>query len=106
MKQVFPYVAAVFGGLVIAIAMIANQKKPKRPAKPKPAVVENQAESPAFKAGFTVGFMMAKTGQKKPSSEEIDAMARRQSLEAGPKGGSAYTYNWKSGFGMGWSSGD
>ena len=107
-------VGSIFAIMVLIglVGALTNKaKKPQKPATKKPVATQKAQPqktkmNPAFEAGFTVGFLMAKTGELKPSAEQVDAMARKQAFEAGDKGGRAYAFNWKTGFWMGWSSGD
>lgn len=106
MKQTFPVLAALFAALVIAVVLIGNQSKPPRKAGPKAKAAVQKEMDPVFKDGFTVGFMMARTGAKKPSAADVDAMARQSAFRAGSKGELGYKMQWKNGFWMGWNQGD
>ena len=55
--------------------------------------------------GFAVGMTLAKSGMKKPSSDEADAMARKAALELGEDAGLGFKTVWKQMFWMGWRKG-
>jgi len=55
---------------------------------------------------FTKGYTMAKLGAVKPSSDEVDALARRAANELGDNGGLGFKTQWKSAFWNGWNKGD
>ena len=55
--------------------------------------------------GYSVGMVLAKSGAKKPSSDEADAMARKAALELGEDADLGFKTVWKQMFWLGWSKG-
>ena len=98
-------------GLFVGLGVVGNLMSSRdrvlieKGLKPAPKKQENKPD-PVFEHGFRVGFGMAKSGMVKPSSAELDAMARQAALQMGHKGGLGFKMPWKDGFLYGWSQGD
>lgn len=82
----------------------AAREKAATVAKDTPAAAAGQ--SVCFMHGFVLGHNMARDGAVKPTSAQVDALARR-SRKALEEGGSGYNvYEWKDAFWAGWNKGD
>lgn len=66
---------------------------------------EADAHSRIQEHGFAVGMTLAKSGMKKPSSDEADSMARKAALELGEDADLGFKAAWKRMFWLGWSKG-
>lgn len=106
--------AGIAFGVLVLLGMVINVVDPegvKRRAEKAAAIEAKNAESKAasdkvFQHGFVVGHSMAKSGAVKPSSDEVDAMARKSALELGSEGGTGFKMHWKQAFWAGWNKGD
>lgn len=67
---------------------------------------EKKTTDRIFTNGFAKGFSMAKGGAVKPSSDEVDALARRAAQDLGDSGGLGFKMAWKNAFWAGWRKGD
>jgi len=64
------------------------------------------ASDPTFEHGFVVGHEMARKGAIKPTSAELDALARKSANLLGVEGGAGFKRVWCDAFWMGWKKAD
>ena len=78
----------------------AEERKNSKPAK-KASV----ADQPGFTAGFLEGGLRKSKGFKKPSADDVDALARKAASDNGVEEGkrSAFVGTYKDAFWHGWS---
>jgi hypothetical protein len=86
----------------------AYAAKKEEAAKAAKAQEEKSATSSEFiyKHGFAIGYQMAKNGDVKPGSDQVDAFARKAAKALNDGGGMGFKMVWKDGFWAGWSKGD
>ena len=84
----------------------AEERNAKRAATASEKPAAEATQSKCFMHGFVLGHTMARDGAKKPTADDVDALARR-SRKALEEGGSAFNpYEWKDAFWLGWNKGD
>jgi hypothetical protein len=121
MKSVLLKVAK-WGGIAFALLLLltvimqlVDPEGMKKAREENSARAEKRKESAAkgeestdriFKHGFTTGFTLAKGGAVKPSSDQVDAMARQAANALKESGGLGFKMAWKDAFWMGWNKGD
>ena len=111
MKKMLKIAGVVFAGLMVLGFLIqvvdpegvkrrADERKNRKPAK-KASV----ADQPGFTTGFLEGSLRKSKGFKKPSADDLDAMARRAASDNGVEEGkrSAFVGTYKDAFWAGWS---
>ena len=76
-----------------------------RAANEEKKAASKEAHSKIQQHGFAVGMTLAKSGMKKPTSDEADAMARKAALELGEDADLGFKTVWKQMFWLGWSKG-
>lgn len=119
---VLPFLAVMAFGLVIQLVVPQEtldrweaegkerqrQREANRAAQPKTATDSKPKEStPGVAMGYMTGALSARDGARKPSSDELDAVARRAATQnniAESQRG-AWIYNFKTAFWMGWRKG-
>jgi len=119
---VIPFLAVMALGLVIQLTVPQEtldrweaeakerqrQREASRPAPKPPAKDSKSKESPpGFTFGFLTGAVSARDGARKPSSDELDAIARRAATQNNvPENErSLWIHNFKQAFWMGWRKG-
>jgi len=114
MKSVLLKVAK-WGGIAFALLLVltvimqvVDPEGMKKAREQNAARAEKGKESTdrIFKHGFTTGFTLAKGGAVKPSSDQVDAMARQAANALKESGGLGFKMAWKDAFWMGWNKGD
>jgi hypothetical protein len=118
MKRVLKWIGIVFGGLFVLGLIIQvvdpegtkrRQEEREKAAAASPKAAKDKSDKdidPVFKHGFQVGYVLAKGGTVKPSSDEVDAMARQAANALGEPGGLGFKMQWKNAFWAGWNKGD
>jgi acetylornithine/succinyldiaminopimelate/putrescine aminotransferase len=121
MKKTLIRVAA-FGGIAFALLLaltvvmeIVDPEGMKKAREENAAAAEARAEKreaadqkheSIHKHGFVTGYELAKRGAVKPTSAEVDALARKAALSLNDEGGAGFKAQWKDGFWLGWNKGD
>ena len=83
----------------------AERRAARQAADAEKKAASKEAHSKIQQHGFAVGMTLAKSGMKKPSSDEADAMARKAALELGEDANLGFKTVWKQMFWLGWSKG-
>jgi preprotein translocase subunit Sss1 len=103
--------AGLFVGLMVLgfLIQVVDPEGVKRRAEErknrKPAKKASVADQPGFTMGFLEGGLRKTKGFKKPTSDELDALARKAAYENGVDEGkrSAFVGTYKDAFWHGWS---
>jgi hypothetical protein len=101
----------VFAGLMVLgfLIQVVDPEGVKRRAEErknsKPAKKASVADQPGFTTGFLEGSLRKSKGFKKPSGDDLDAMARRAASDNGVEESkrSAFVGTYKDAFWAGWS---
>lgn len=83
----------------------AERRAARQAAEAEKKSASKEAHSKIQQHGFAVGMTLAKSGMKKPSGDEADAMARKAALELGENADLGFKTVWKQMFWRGWSKG-
>jgi len=83
----------------------AERRAARQAADAEKKAASKESHSKIQQHGFAVGMTLAKSGMKKPSSDEADAMARKAALELGEDADLGFKTVWKQMFWLGWSKG-
>ena len=114
----FPFLAFMGCGIVIQLTVpketLDRWKARAEEHRQKQAVAPSQKNGtkgdkspPGFTMGFLTGAMAARGGARKPSADEVDAMARRSATEntVAERERGAWIANFETAFWMGWRKG-
>lgn len=117
----FPFLALMGCGIVIQLtvpketldrweaeAQERRQKRAEQQAqKPANSNSKDTKTPPGFTMGFMTGAMAARDGARKPSADDLDAIARRSATqnEIAESERGAWIANFKTAFWMGWRKG-
>lgn len=114
----FPFLAFMGCGIVIQLTVPretldrwkaeAEERRQKQAAAPsQKSGTKGDKSPPGFTMGFLTGAMAARDGARKPSADEVDAVARRSATEntVADRERGAWIANFKTAFWMGWRKG-
>jgi hypothetical protein len=114
----FPFLAFMACGILIQLTVPketldrwkaeAEERRQKQAAAPSQKNgTKGDKTPPGFTMGFLTGAMAARDGARKPSADEVDAMARRSATEntVAERERGAWIANFKTAFWMGWRKG-
>jgi len=110
-KKMLKIAGLVFAGLMVLgfLIQVVDPEGVKRRAEErknsKPAKKASVADQPGFTTGFLEGSLRKSKGFKKPSGDDLDAMARRAASDNGVEESkrSAFVGTYKDAFWAGWS---
>ena len=97
--------------LVVGVGFILQVVDPEGVKRRREESRNQQQSQPdstdkVFEHGFVVGHEMARKGAIKPTSAELDALARKSANLLGVEGGGGFKRVWCDAFWMGWKKAD